>query len=45
MSKLDRDDLYLIKDYLEGLLEDYFLDDPETMKRTIELVERLIEEN
>lgn len=42
--KFDKNDLYLIKDYLEGLLEDYFLDDTETMKRAIEVIDRLIKE-
>ena len=40
--KFDKNDLYLIKDYLEGLLEDYFLDDTETMKRAIEVIDKLI---
>ena len=42
--KFDKNDLYLIKDYLEGLLEDYFLDDTETMKRAIEVIDKLIKE-
>lgn len=40
--KFDKNDLYLIKDYLEGLLEEYVLDDPETMKRAIEVIDKLI---
>lgn len=40
--KFDKNGLYLIKDYLEGLLEDYFLDDTETMKRAIEVIDKLI---
>lgn len=40
--RFDRNDLYLIKDYLEGLLEEYFLDDPDTMKRAIEVIDKLI---
>lgn len=42
--KFDKNDLYLIKDYLEELLEDYQLDNPDTMKRAIEVIERLIKE-
>lgn len=40
--RFDRNDLYLIKDYLEGLLEDYFLEDTDTMKRAIEVIDKLI---
>ena len=40
--KFDKNDLYLIKDYLEGLMEDYVLEDAETMKRAIEVIDKLI---
>lgn len=40
--KFDKNALYLIKDYLEGLLEDYVLEDAETMKRAIEVIDKLI---
>jgi len=44
VMKFDKNDLYLIKDYLEELLEDYQLDNPDTMQRAIEVIERLIKE-